>query len=134
MRSWVGIRMVICIEAHPSEPGRPRIVGPVADCPTSPQPPLGLSMIDVPDGKSPRLNFLQSLRSLADGPVVVLLGEEDPVSDPKVFGIGFQKTGTSSLKRALRQLGYRVSAGWRLGVQSSGEAGRAGLSGADHAP
>ncbi|TCM82643.1 sulfotransferase family protein [Rhodovulum steppense] len=27
----------------------------------------------------------------------------------KVFGIGFHKTATSSLKRALRQLGYRVT-------------------------
>ncbi|MGB8622121.1 MAG: sulfotransferase family protein [Paracoccaceae bacterium] len=27
----------------------------------------------------------------------------------KVFGIGFHKTGTSSLKRALRHLGYRVT-------------------------
>ncbi|MBN2905500.1 MAG: sulfotransferase [Rhodobacteraceae bacterium] len=27
----------------------------------------------------------------------------------KVFGIGFHKTGTSSLKRALRRLGYRVT-------------------------
>lgn len=30
---------------------------------------------------------------------------------PKVFGIGFQKTGTSSLGRALEHLGYRVIAG-----------------------
>ncbi len=29
---------------------------------------------------------------------------------PKVFGIGFQKTGTSSLGRALEHLGYRVIA------------------------
>lgn len=28
---------------------------------------------------------------------------------PKVFGIGFHKTGTTSLKRALRQLGYSVT-------------------------
>lgn len=28
---------------------------------------------------------------------------------PKVFGIGFHKTGTSSLKRALGQLGYKVT-------------------------
>ena len=27
----------------------------------------------------------------------------------KVFGIGFQKTGTSSLRRALKMLGYRVA-------------------------
>ncbi len=31
------------------------------------------------------------------------------MNTPKVFGIGFQKTGTSSIKRALRQLGYRVA-------------------------
>jgi hypothetical protein len=37
------------------------------------------------------------------------MSEDEPVSDPKIFGIGFQKTGTSSLKRALRQLGYRVA-------------------------
>ncbi len=30
------------------------------------------------------------------------------VADPKVFGIGFHKTGTSSLAQALRDLGYRV--------------------------
>lgn len=30
---------------------------------------------------------------------------------PKVFGIGFQKTGTSSLGRALEHLGYRVISG-----------------------
>ena len=29
----------------------------------------------------------------------------------KVFGIGFQKTGTSSLMRALQTLGYRVCDG-----------------------
>ena len=66
-------------------------------------------MIDVPGWEIPRLKLLQSLRGLADRPGVVPLSEEDPVSDPKVFGIGFQKTGTSSLKRALRQLGYRVA-------------------------
>ena len=31
------------------------------------------------------------------------------MNTPKVFGIGIQKTGTSSIKRALRQLGYRVA-------------------------
>lgn len=31
-----------------------------------------------------------------------------PVKDHKVFGIGFQKTGTTSLGRALEILGYRV--------------------------
>jgi hypothetical protein len=31
---------------------------------------------------------------------------------PKVFGIGFHKTGTSSLGRALRTLGYRVQKGF----------------------
>jgi hypothetical protein len=29
--------------------------------------------------------------------------------DPKVFGIGFHKTGTTSLRRALEMLGYRVT-------------------------
>lgn len=32
-----------------------------------------------------------------------------PAPGPKVFGIGFQKTGTTSLKVALRRLGYRVT-------------------------
>ncbi len=36
------------------------------------------------------------------------------MSHPKVFGIGFHKTGTTSLKLALRRLGYRV--GGKLGV------------------
>lgn len=31
------------------------------------------------------------------------------MSDPKVFCIGFQKTGTTSLEAALRMLGYRVT-------------------------
>lgn len=32
-----------------------------------------------------------------------------PVTRPKVFGIGFHKTGTTSLRRALEVLGYRVT-------------------------
>jgi hypothetical protein len=32
----------------------------------------------------------------------------------KIFGIGFQKTGTSSLNRALRMLGYRAAGGLRI--------------------
>lgn len=35
-----------------------------------------------------------------------------PTLPPKVFGIGFQKTGTSSLGRALEQLGYAVQGGF----------------------
>lgn len=34
--------------------------------------------------------------------------EPGPVKDHKVFGVGFQKTGTTSLGRALEILGYRV--------------------------
>lgn len=34
------------------------------------------------------------------------------LQSPKVFGIGFQKTGTSSLGRALELLGYRVGGYW----------------------
>ena len=37
-----------------------------------------------------------------------------PALAPKVFGIGFQKTGTSSLGRALEDLGYSVYGGFDL--------------------
>ncbi len=37
------------------------------------------------------------------------------MNTPKVFGIGFHKTGTTSLGRALEQLGYRVCG--KLGVR-----------------
>lgn len=49
--------------------------------------------------------------------VRVLPGSFDPLIPPgldrrpKVFGIGFHKTGTSTLGRALRTLGYRVQKG-----------------------
>ena len=33
---------------------------------------------------------------------------------PKVFGIGFHKTGTTSLGRALRRLGYRIQKGFSI--------------------
>ena len=33
---------------------------------------------------------------------------------PKIFGIGFHKTGTTSLGRALRQLGYRIQKGFSI--------------------
>lgn len=36
---------------------------------------------------------------------------ETPVHASKIFGIGFQKTGTTSLKQALKVLGYRRVAG-----------------------
>lgn len=42
---------------------------------------------------------------------------------PKLFGVGFHKTGTSSLGRALEQLGYRV--GGPFGVRDPGIAGSA---------
>jgi hypothetical protein len=35
---------------------------------------------------------------------------------PKVFGIGFHKTGTTSLGRALRALGYRVHKGFTFNL------------------
>lgn len=50
--------------------------------------------------------------------VRILPGTFDPLippdldSRPKVFGIGFHKTGTSTLGRALRTLGYRVQKGY----------------------
>ncbi len=44
------------------------------------------------------------------------MNETGGLLPPKVFGIGFQKTGTSSLGRALEHLGYRViSGGLRIG-------------------
>ncbi len=36
---------------------------------------------------------------------------------PKIFGIGFHKTGTTSLGRALRALGYRVHKGFSFNMQ-----------------
>ena len=39
------------------------------------------------------------------------MNETGKLIPPKVFGIGFQKTGTSSLGRALEHLGYRVVSG-----------------------
>ncbi len=48
---------------------------------------------------------------------------------PKVFGIGFHKTGTTSLGRALRALGYRVHKGFT--INTAGKAHRD--SRADHA-
>jgi len=44
-------------------------------------------------------------------------GESMPSTAPstaKIFGIGFQKTGTSSLNEALRLLGYRAAGGFRI--------------------
>ena len=35
-------------------------------------------------------------------------------SSGKIFGIGFQKTGTSSLNVALRQLGFKAAGGFRI--------------------
>lgn len=36
------------------------------------------------------------------------------MNKPKVFGVGFQKTGTSSLGIALEDLGYRVASYWQF--------------------
>ena len=38
-----------------------------------------------------------------------MLDDKRPMKTPKVFGIGFHKTGTSSLGFALRKLGYSVT-------------------------
>lgn len=35
---------------------------------------------------------------------------------PKVFGIGFHRSGTTSLGRALRSLGYRVNKGFSFNL------------------
>lgn len=48
-----------------------------------------------------------------DRPLDKLRPEPDRAKEPKVFGIGFHKTGTTSLGAALEILGYRVCHGAR---------------------
>jgi hypothetical protein len=47
-------------------------------------------------------------------PDLIVAGENEGSALHKIFGVGFQKTGTSSLNEALALLGYRACGGLRL--------------------